>query len=205
MNEVALTGRSLTSMTSELELSLWDLPRHIGSVRSHDMTWEVPDDLGTSSMHVEPGTSLPFSATLTSIEDGVLVQLRCNVTLLGECVRCLDPVYVEHDIDTAEVFFEPEALRRMDAESDEPVSPEHYQISSRDTIDLETLLRDTIVTRVDALPLCSPDCAGLCQECGEKWADLPQDHAHEVIDPRLAGLAALLPKDFVISTEGEEE
>ena len=39
-------------------------------------------------------------------------------------------------------------------------------------------------------PLCRPDCAGLCADCGERLDDLPADHTHEVIDPRWAGLAA---------------
>ena len=41
-------------------------------------------------------------------------------------------------------------------------------------------------------PLCRPDCPGLCAECGERLDD--GDHApwRDEIDPRLAGLAALL-------------
>ena len=30
---------------------------------------------------------------------------------------------------------------------------------------------------------------------GEKWADLPEDHEHFVVDPRLASLASLLGED----------
>ena len=65
-------------------------------------------------------------------------------------------------------------------------------IGERDTINIDTQLRDAIITLVDPLPLCSPDCAGLCDVCGDKWADLPADHEHFVVDPRLASLASLL-------------
>ena len=41
-------------------------------------------------------------------------------------------------------------------------------------------------------PLCRPDCPGLCSECGQKLEGGPHGHAGEDIDPRLAGLAALL-------------
>jgi len=58
-----------------------------------------------------------------------------------------------------------------------------------------TALRDAIVPLVDPRPLCAPDCAGLCDVCGEKWADLPEDHDHFVVDPRLASLASLLGED----------
>ena len=67
-----------------------------------------------------------------------------------------------------------------------------FVIGERDTINIETQLRDAIVTLVDPRPLCSSDCAGLCDLCGEKWADLPADHDHFVVDPRLASLASLL-------------
>ena len=56
-------------------------------------------------------------------------------------------------------------------------------------------LRDAIVPLVDPRPLCAPECAGLCDVCGEKWADLPEDHDHFVVDPRLASLASLLGED----------
>jgi len=41
-------------------------------------------------------------------------------------------------------------------------------------------------------PLCRSDCLGLCVECGGRLD--AGDHAHggDEIDPRLAGLAALL-------------
>ena len=48
-----------------------------------------------------------------------------------------------------------------------------FVIGERDTINIDTQLRDAIITLVDPLPLCSPDCAGLCDVCGDKWADLP--------------------------------
>ena len=70
-----------------------------------------------------------------------------------------------------------------------------FVIGDRDTISIETQLRDAIVPLVDPRPLCAPDCAGLCDVCGEKWADLPEDHDHFVVDPRLASLASLLGED----------
>lgn len=58
-------------------------------------------------------------------------------------------------------------------------------------MDLEPPIRDAIVLDLPVNPLCDPDCLGLCPDCGQKWALLPQDHAHEVIDARWTGLAGL--------------
>jgi uncharacterized protein len=38
-------------------------------------------------------------------------------------------------------------------------------------------------------PVCTDDCRGLCVDCGQRLADLPDDHHHEVVDPRWAALA----------------
>ena len=83
---------------------------------------------------------------------------------------------------------------RPDDDEDEEVE-DLFVIGERDTINIETQLRDAIVPLVDPRPLCSEDCAGLCDVCGEKWADLPSDHEHFVVDPRLASLASLLGDD----------
>ena len=58
-------------------------------------------------------------------------------------------------------------------------------------MDLEPPIRDAIVLDLPVNPLCEPDCLGLCPDCGHKWAMLPEDHAHEVMDSRWTGLAGL--------------
>ena len=45
--------------------------------------------------HLEPGTPLDVSVDLTSVEDGVLVQVATSVDLVGECVRCLESIEAE--------------------------------------------------------------------------------------------------------------
>ena len=59
-------------------------------------------------------------------------------------------------------------------------------------LDLEEVVRDSIVADLPYSPLCEADCEGLCPECGVRLADAEKGHAHESIDPRLAVLADLL-------------
>ncbi|WP_115727128.1 YceD family protein [Actinomyces culturomici] len=173
---------------SPLVLSLVALSRQIGSTRHEERTWIAPVDLGTPSMRVAPGSEVPLSIDLTSVDEGVLVRATTSVDLEGECVRCLDPVVAHHEIDASDVYFETApAIDEEDPEADEVLL-----IGRHDTIDLEPLLRDAIITLVDDRPLCRPDCSGLCDVCGEKLDDLPEDHSHFVVDPRLASLQALL-------------
>ncbi|MDC4233114.1 YceD family protein [Actinomyces sp. B33] len=172
-----------------LLVSLAALPRALGSMRHEDIAWTAPDDLGTPAMAVPEGDAVDLSVDLTSVDDGVLVQIATSVDLVGECVRCLDEVRAHHDVSSAEVYVEPAAARAAAEDDGDDV----FVIGARDTVDVETQVRDAIITLVDERPLCRPDCAGLCDVCGLKWEDLPDDHGHESIDPRLASLAALLP------------
>ena len=162
-----------------LTLSLARLPRALGSALHEDIVWSAPDDLGTPSMAVAPGTPLAVSVDLTSVEDGVLVQIAASVR-------------DHHDVSSAEVYFEPGAPALTSSDEEDEEADDLFVIGERDTINIDTQLRDAIITLVDPLPLCSPDCAGLCDVCGDKWADLPADHEHFVVDPRLASLASLL-------------
>ena len=74
--------------------------------------------------------------------------------------------------------------RRPDKEPDD----EEASRLDGELLDLEPLLRDTVVLDLPYTPLCRPDCAGLCPDCGADLnADL--DHSHgEKIDPRWADL-----------------
>ena len=44
-------------------------------------------------------------------------------------------------------------------------------------------------------PLCGPDCAGLCPQCGVPLATAEPGHHHEQIDPRWAKLSGILDRD----------
>ena len=180
---------------NSLTLSLARLPRALGSTLHQDLVWVTPDDLGTPSMSAVAGVPLDVSVDLTSVEDGVLVQLATSVDLVGECVRCLDKVRDHHDVSSAEVYFEPGAPALTPTDDEDEEVEDLFVIGERDTVNIETQLRDAIIPLVDPRPLCSEDCAGLCDVCGEKWADLPSDHEHFVVDPRLASLASLLGDD----------
>ncbi|HEY0259520.1 MAG TPA: DUF177 domain-containing protein [Lacisediminihabitans sp.] len=149
-------------------------------------------------MALEAGAAIPLSIDLTSVDDGVLVSLDTAVDLVGECVRCLDLVRAHREVHTTDVFVEPSSpLARGPEDEDSDALDGLRIIGLHDTVDVEPVLRDAIIPLVDDRPLCRPTCAGLCAVCGEKLDDLPPDHHHDVIDPRLAGLAALLESDDV--------
>jgi len=117
----------------------------------------------------------------------------------GECIRCLDPVEIVIERKIQELYnYEPTNERGKKKKRDEDeidLDLEDELMMDGNIMDLETPIRDAVVLSLPINPLCDEECLGLCPECGGKWADLPEDHAHEVIDARWASLGSLTLDD----------
>ena len=62
---------------------------------------------------------------------------------------------------------------------------------SDDVVDLEPLIRDALLLELPAVPLCRPDCQGLCPRCGVDHNLTSCDCVDAEPDPRWAALRAL--------------
>ena len=111
-----------------------------------------------------------------------------------ECARCLDPLEVGLTVDLQELYL----TDPSDADD------EDQQVIVLETIDLEPVLRDAVVTALPFQPVCRPDCEGLCADCGIRLEDAPDGHGHERVDPRWAALAALAETEQTSTPETEE-
>jgi uncharacterized protein len=60
-------------------------------------------------------------------------------------------------------------------------------------MDLETPVREAIQLAAPIVPLCRPDCLGLCPLCGADRNLGPHAHADDAVDPRLEGLRDFHP------------
>ncbi|MCS4484511.1 YceD family protein [Gleimia sp. 6138-11-ORH1] len=176
------------------KLSFVDLPTRPDHFRDYDLDLLVGDDLGTSVMRVEKGTVLHVTAQAQSLSDGVLLRLATKVPIVFACVRCLDEVEQTVDLALDELFFTPEAIKRIEkAEGEEAITD--LAVLEADQIELEPILRDAIIADMEFSPLCEADCPGLCEDCGEPLRDLPDDHSHTLLDPRLSALDALFNEE----------
>ncbi|WP_314167767.1 DUF177 domain-containing protein [uncultured Actinomyces sp.] len=188
--------------TAALVVDIVDLPHRIGATKDVCVEAGAPAGLGTAVIGVPEGSSLVVDARLTSLEDGVLARGRADVHVHGECVRCLRDLDEERTVTFDELYYLPEAARA--AEDGEDVL-----LVGEDSLDLEAALRDALVPALPFRPLCRPDCAGLCPECGRRVDNLPADHRHDHPDPRWSALAALLPdrdgSDDPADADGEEQ
>jgi uncharacterized protein len=168
-----------------LVLDTRDLPRSPGSMRAVRRVVPAPTDLGLELIGVPAGAELSLDLTLTSVTEGVYVSGQVSAPLTGECGRCLRPITDHLEVSIAELYAYEHSTTDETTEEDE-VGRIHDEL-----IDLEPVVRDTLVLALPVNPVCRPDCPGLCPGCGVAWDDLPADHAHSTADPRWAALSAL--------------
>lgn len=175
---IVMSGPRRLPHRSDLVISTHDLPRRAGESRSLHTTLPAPDGIGIDVIAVPPASPIRLDLTLESVSEGVLVSGTAEVSLVGECARCLDEVTDTLVVDVQDLFVYPES---------EATEEEAGRIVD-ERIDLEPLLRDAVVLELPLAPLCRDDCAGLCPVCGANLNDDP-DHRHdEALDARWAAL-----------------
>ena len=169
-------------------ISTRDLPSGAGNMRQFTLTAPVPADWSTALISVSPG-DITLDITVQQVTDGILVNVSSCLDLQGQCGRCLQDITDQLDVDICQLYYFPHIAEQLIAQGDEDAKDE--PVLQKEQIDLEPLLRDYVLPELPYQPLCNPDCAGLCPGCGQKWADLPADHEHVVIDPRWSALEDL--------------
>jgi uncharacterized protein len=180
---------------SPLVINTHELGRRPGSMRTLELSVPAPQDLGIELIGVPAGSPIEVELRLEAVMEGVLASGRAEGTLSGECARCLEPLEDDLEVTLQELYVYPES----DAEEDE---------ASRldgELLDLEPVLRDAVVLALPFRPICTPDCPGLCLECGARLRDDP-GHAHEeTVDPRWAALSTLTTNAADSSVSSDEE
>jgi uncharacterized protein len=117
--------------------------------------------------------------TLERVSEGIVVRGTITAPWDASCSRCLAPVGGPLAVQVAELY-----ERR-------PLEGETYLLSEDDIVDLEPLIRDALLLELPAVPLCRPDCQGLCPSCGVDHNQVSCDCTHAEPDPRWEALRSL--------------
>ena len=141
---------------------------------------------------VELAGPLDADLRLQRTNRGILVRGEVRAPLRRTCARCNDAF-----VEEVRAGLDEEFLPSIDPETGAPVQIEAedgsaQRIDEHHEIDLDAVLHDELALTEPMHPLCRPDCPGLCVECGRRLDEGDHAHGDEDIDPRLAGLAALL-------------
>jgi uncharacterized protein len=172
---------------SPLVLDTRELGRRPGTMRTVRRTVEAPADLGTVVIGVAEGSPVELDLRLEAVMEGVLVSGTARATSTGECVRCLDPIERELVVDLQELYTYPGRA----PEDDPDGTQDDLRELDDDLVDVEPVLRDAVVLALPFQPVCSPDCPGLCADCGVRLADAEPGHHHDSVDPRWAALQGM--------------
>jgi uncharacterized protein len=140
------------------------------------------EDLATPVAEVPPDRPVTVDVEIESVVEGLLVTGRVAATAVVRCARCLRELDHDLQVEVRELF----ALEPGDDDD------EGYAVLPDERLALDTMARDALVLGFPAAPLCRPDCAGLCPECGaDRNTDDCGHGGPAMIDPRWAGLAGL--------------
>jgi uncharacterized protein len=181
------------------KVELRELGRRAGSLQQLDRTVPAPAGWKVELIGVPEGAPVELDLRLESVMEGVLVSGEVTVPLRGSCARCLDEVEDTLSLDVQELYAYEGSTTEETSEEDE------VRLVEGERIDLEPMVRDTVVLALPLSPTCTEDCAGLCAGCGQRLDDLPADHSHELVDPRWAGLAGRFTTGAVADRPGDPE
>ena len=156
----------------------------------HVVLRAVLPDLATPVASVPPEQPVHVDAELESVVEGLLVTGKLRATVTLRCVRCLREVEHDLEVDVRELFTgsgsRSASLQPRDDED------EGYTVAADDRLPLDTMVRDALVLAFPSFPLCRPDCAGLCPQCGADRNTTNCGHdGSGATDPRWAALAGL--------------
>jgi uncharacterized metal-binding protein YceD (DUF177 family) len=171
---------------SPMRLDITRLGRRPGAMVTVRHTVPSPIRIGLPMIAIDQGAPLEMDLRVESVSEGVLVTGTVAAPTVGECARCLTEVHGHVQVGLTELFAYPDSTTEATTEEDE------VGHIVDDTIDLEQSIIDAVGLELPFSPVCSPDCPGLCPECGVSLAAEPGHH-HDRIDPRWAKLAGLLP------------
>lgn len=182
-------GAPRRASRSPLVLNISRLGRRPGSMMTISETVLSPSRIGLDLVAIEKGAPLELDLRVESVSEGVLVSGTVSAPTAGECARCLTPVTGDVEIQLTELFAYP------DSATDETTEADELGRVVDDTVDLEQPIIDAVGLALPFAPLCTPDCVGLCPQCGVALATAEPGHHHEQIDPRWAKLSGMFDED----------
>lgn len=160
------------------------LKEPVGSSRNYK-TDEIPDNDNINSIE--------GALALVRTSRGLLVKGKMTASVVSLCSRCLKPVTYQVSYE-----FEEEAFPSIDISTglSLPVEPESLVIDNTHTLDLTDMLVQYTLLTMPIKPLCRPDCAGLCPQCGANLNDSTCQCTAKPADVRWLKLTTLKEREI---------
>jgi uncharacterized protein len=141
---------------------------------------EGPLDLGMRDGHPS-GVQVSGSLVVQNLESRVLLNGTLSAEGRTECGRCLAEFKVRWEIPV-------EIMVLRDVASQESEGETLLILQKSGEVDLRESLRQCAALAYPQVPVCRPDCKGLCPQCGVDRNRANCDCSEEEVDPRWEGL-----------------
>jgi len=157
-----------------------------GSTRRHYLV----ADIGGIDEEITALRPLEGEIELIRTADGILVMGKLQTTVELTCDRCLEPFAATISIALQEEFRP--TIDVFTGVSLHDTGEEATMVDESHIIDLTEVVRQNLLLALPMHPLCRPNCAGLCPQCGQNLNEGPCGCQRPPDDPRLAVLKELL-------------
>lgn len=148
-------------------------------------TVECSLDLSAEKLNEVAPFQAPIAvrASFQGFSGSVLMKAECTCTVTMPCDRCF-----EETTQVWEKHFSHVLVRELNEEEDD----DSYILVPGERLDLDELLYSDIMLEMPSKFLCSPDCKGLCPQCGKNLNKGECCCEKTQVDPRLEQLKQLL-------------
>ena len=133
------------------------------------------------------GQPVTVELELTNTGELVLAQGQIKTVLIVACSRCLEPINRALEVPFVMGYRE---IEKQDATATKEET--EVRLFSGDVINLAPDIEEAILLALPMKSLCSPNCRGLCPQCGQNLNVGSCTCHEEKVDPRLAVL-----RDFI--------
>ncbi|OGP86768.1 MAG: hypothetical protein A2031_03805 [Deltaproteobacteria bacterium RBG_19FT_COMBO_43_11] len=176
----------MISTTNSLKINVVTIPEEgLNFVFSEDGAWfkeclkdgETPDfSIGKADVN----------CLITKTSNTVFIKGKLSAIIDINCSRCLEDTKLPLLADFAYTLIPEKAQTKEDLElKKEDLEISHYHV---DFIDLTPIICEQIILQMPIKALCSPECKGLCPQCGTNLNHSSCDCPLGCIDSRMAVL-----------------
>ncbi len=163
-------------MASPLRLNAVELLHRPGSERVVETSLTI-GELGIDDPRFVADEPVDVVLRLEALTDGIVVRGNLHATWHGTCRRCAAPAIGALDSEVHELY-----QRQV-------TDPDAFELG--DLLDLEPMVREVLLLDAPLVPLCRPDCRGLCPTCGVDRNHEACGCSQDAADPRWAALDEL--------------
>lgn len=170
-------------------------PLVTGKTQEISFDYQMKSDPGLIFDHLHPVESRPVLGTGKVLKSGrrFILEMTYSGQVKVPCDRCLTLFDYEYSGEFTRILEKGEAGSEVEEDED---GEDIWKIEG-DSVELDPIVEDDVLMNLPLKMLCTADCAGLCQMCGQNLNTGSCACEMDTVDPRMAALQELLKRKEV--------